>query len=180
MEKKQCFNLGKILKPHGVRGLVKLTIEADDPNYYKNLELIYLDISNYLVPFRIEEMKIISDNRALCKFENINDRDRAKDISNTKFYIPLSKLPAINDHEFYYHDLIDYYVHDNNLGKLGSIYSIYYTPQILLAMKYKNSEVLIPNHPSIVKEINSKDRIIYVSLPDGLLDVYLSKENNLY
>ena len=44
----------------------------------------------------------------------------------------------------------------------------------MLAMRYQGHEVLVPVVDEIVTRADHKKREIYVNLPDGLLDVYLT------
>ena len=49
-----CFLLGKITKPHGYRGDVILYIDADQPDYYAQLDRIWLEIGGRLAPHFLE------------------------------------------------------------------------------------------------------------------------------
>jgi 16S rRNA processing protein RimM len=46
--------------------------------------------------------------------------------------------------------------------------------QILLRLEMQGKEVLIPLHETTLIEIDHKNKQVVVSLPEGLLDVYLT------
>ena len=62
---------------------------------------------------------------------------------------------------------------DINVGDLGPIVNIYEMPQHpILAIEYKNNEVLIPAVPDFIVKIDREKRIIEMELPEGLLEIY--------
>jgi 16S rRNA processing protein RimM len=46
--------------------------------------------------------------------------------------------------------------------------------QILLRIEMEGKEVLVPLNESTLDKIDHKQEKIYVTLPDGLLDIYLN------
>ena len=56
-----CYQLGYIVKPHGLKGEVQIFIDSDDPQAYQNLELVFVQQGQQLVPFFIESIsKLLS------------------------------------------------------------------------------------------------------------------------
>jgi len=47
--------------------------------------------------------------------------------------------------------------------------------QVLLQISIDNSEVLIPLHGETLKKIDRKKKEVHVTLPEGLLDIYLQR-----
>ena len=45
--------------------------------------------------------------------------------------------------------------------------------QDLLEIQYMNKQILIPIDKSIIKKIDSKNKTINITAPDGLIDLYL-------
>jgi len=50
--------------------------------------------------------------------------------------------------------------------------------QDLIAMNYQNNEILIPVSDEIVKTINREKEELYTNLPEGLLEIYLSDDDD--
>jgi 16S rRNA processing protein RimM len=50
-----------------------------------------------------------------------------------------------------------------------------YPQQLIAIVQYKNKEVMFPLNIDIIKGIDVEGGEIYVDLPVGLLDVYLSE-----
>ncbi|HXA02830.1 MAG TPA: hypothetical protein VNW99_12625, partial [Cytophagaceae bacterium] len=70
-----------------------------------------------------------------------------------------------------------YQVNDKNLGMLGKITEVYIMPgQEMLAMAWKEKEVLIPVNEHILLKADHKKKILQVDLPEGLLDLYMDDQ----
>ncbi len=178
MKHSQYFQLGQISKSHGVRGEVLALIDVDHPQQYENLKSVFIEQNTKLIPFFIEKIDILKD-KAIIKFEEITDMKAAAALSGSELYLPLNNLPELEDGHFYYHDIKGFAVEDSNLGELGTVLDVYELPgHDIIAMDYKSSEVLIPIQPHIVLRADLKKQILYVELPEGLLEIYLQKGND--
>ncbi len=177
MTKEECYFVGKLTKTHGLKGELAIWLDVDYPEEYEDLESILLEVKGELVPFFVENIQIRA-NKSIIKFENIDTLDDAKKLVNIDLYLPNDNLPDLEDDQFYYHEIIDFKVIDENLGELGVVKEVYTADiQDLIAMIYQNSEVLIPINDDIVKSVNREQKELYVCLPSGLLDVYLVEDN---
>jgi 16S rRNA processing protein RimM len=84
-------------------------------------------------------------------------------------------FPAIQEDESWqYDDIIGFTIIDQVHGKLGIIEDVFETTgQDLIAMTYKEKEVLIPIVEQIILKVNKKSKSLEVRLPDGLLELYI-------
>lgn len=172
-----CFNLGYIIGTYGLAGEVRMFLDTDQPENYQNLESVFLlrKGEKSLIPFFIQSLKLKGD-KAVVKFEEVLSKESARQLIGSELYLPLDLLPPVEGDDFYYHELVNWKVNDRNLGDLGIVGSVnHQLPQTLLVMEYKNHEVLIPFTDEIVLGIDREGQKVLVSLPDGLLDVYLEK-----
>ncbi len=177
MRKDDCFELGHILKPHGLQGELWIMLDVDFPEDYVELESVFLDQSGNLIPFFIADLQI-KGQRALVKFEDVESYDDAAELTGSKLYLPLSILPPLPDDQYYFHELVGMQVEDSVSGHIGIAREIASRAgQDLLIVDKDGKEILIPMVDSILTKVDKKSKVIYVSLPDGLLDLYLSEEN---
>lgn len=176
MQKSECFSLGKITKPHGLKGEVTIWLDVDVPENYIGLDGLFLEIKGQLVPYIIEELQI-RGKKSIVKFEDINSIEVTETIIDAEAYLPIKKLPKLKGKQFYYHEVIGYQIFDNNsqkdLGELKAIYES--TGQDLFAVNINESEVLIPIIDNFLDSVNHAEKRIHVTLPDGLLDIYLNQ-----
>ena len=177
MDIDSCFQLGYVIKPHGLKGDISIYIDADDPQVYKNLESVLIQQDNQLVPFFISKIKI-SGQKAMISLEDSTDIESAQLLKGSALFLPLSALPKLTDQQFYFHEIIGYVVNDETLGELGPVLTVYDAgPQDLLAIEHKNREVLVPINDETVKHVDKNKKEILVNIPDGLVDIYLSEQN---
>ncbi len=177
MRKDDCFELGHILKPHGLQGELWIMLDVDFPEDYEELESVFLEQSGNLIPFFIADLQI-KGQRALVQFEDVESYDDAAELTGSKLYLPLSILPLLPDDQYYFHELVGMQVEDSVSGNIGIAREIASRAgQDLLIVDKDGKEILIPMVDSILTKVDKKSKVIYVSLPDGLLDLYLSEEN---
>jgi 16S rRNA processing protein RimM len=175
MNKDQCFELGVVVKSHGLNGEVSIKLDTDYPEAYDEMESVLLEQKGRLIPFFIESY---SRNRefAIVKFEDINSREQADTLKGCRLFLPDEDLPELPDDQFYFHEVKGYTIVDEQEGTLGVIREIYdVTAQALIAMDWKGKEVLIPINDDIVGRIDRDKQELHVNLPGGLLDLYLEE-----
>ncbi len=174
MNKADCFEWGRVVKPQGLKGAITVHIDADNPDHYQGLDAFFIELEGLLVPYLIEEIKINNKNKAIIKLEDVNTVEAAQALVKNKIFLPLGALPPLEKGQFYYHDLIGYTVVDKQKGKLGKVATFYSKPgQDLLAMEYEGKEVLIPVTDDVVLAPDFEKNTVHVNLPEGLLEIYL-------
>lgn len=166
-----CYQLGYIQKTHGLKGSVTAFIDADYPEFYKNLESVLLNDNGSLVPFFISNISV-SKQHAQLSFEDITSVEQATALVGSELWLPLDILPPLEEGQFYYHDLIgyDFYDGDNLLGKVTQVYQMSRTN--LLGVDHAGTEILVPMQEDIMGQVHSKEGKIVGALPDGLIDIY--------
>jgi 16S rRNA processing protein RimM len=169
-----CFELGHVIKYHGIRGEVDVFLDVDEPGRYAGLESVFIEQKRKLVPYFIERINL-RGNRAIIKFEEIRDIDDAKKIISCKMFLPLDHLPDLGKNRFYLHEIIGFTIHDKTIGKLGKVTGIYdANGNRIAAMTYLEKEILLPMNDTLILGIDKSSGILLMDLPDGLLDVYLN------
>jgi len=171
-----CFELGKILKTHGLKGEVSIFLDVDYPEDYQEIEAILLNTEGKLTVFEVEQIRLLPNKpkTALLKLAGIDKIEETKAIIGETIYLPLSLLPELGEKQFYFHEIIGFKVIDKALGMLATIETVYsFTEGSLLVMPYKGKEVLIPINDETIVKVDREHKIIYVDLPKGLINVYL-------
>ncbi|MGB3779322.1 MAG: ribosome maturation factor RimM [Tunicatimonas sp.] len=171
-----CYQLGYVIKTHGLHGEVSILLDVDFPDAYENLESVFVATSGSetLVPFFVERISV-RQNKALVKFEEVDTIEQAEELLKAQLYLPLASLPALEGDQYYYHEIIGFTVTDKELGELGMVQDVYEsTGQDMIVMQYQEKEVLIPINDDIVQRVNKTEKLVHITLPEGLLDVYLA------
>ena len=177
MNFESCYQLGYVLKTHGLKGELVLVIDADNPQEYSEMESVFVEVNKKLVPFFIDRIQL-NGTKAIVKFEEIDSIDQSKGFKGSRIFLPLDVLPELKD-GYYFHELIGFKVIDSNEGALGLISGVFDAgSQDLIAMLYQEKEVLIPLTDEVVTKVDKKAKTIHTTLPDGLLAIYLSDDEN--
>ena len=171
--KQDFFEIGKIVKTHGIHG--ELIIEVRNPEFIENIkESVFLEIDGILVPFFIAEIKTRGAERARVKFDWVDSETQAKKLNSCSVFAS-SKDITISDIDFENNfDLLKgFIVSDTIYGELGTIdYIIESDSNPLISVTYKEQEILIPIHPDLIKKFNQQQKTILIECPKGLIDIY--------
>ena len=93
---------------------------------------------------------------------------------NKEAYLPLENLPKLQGKKFYYHEIIGYNIVDSKYGDIGLIIKVDdKSSQSIFIVKNKGKEILIPINDNIIETINRENKTVYISSPNGLIDLYL-------
>jgi 16S rRNA processing protein RimM len=173
MDEVSLFCLGKISKTFGYKGQVIVIANCDDPEKYKKLEFVFVDIQHERVPFFITEFNFQYKNSVELKLEDIDSSDEAQKLIGCSIYIPELEVIADAKEEFYITDLAGYEVTDVNVGYLGRINQILELPQQNIIQIFQDKkEILIPLNEDFIKKIDFKKKSIKIAAPEGLIEFY--------
>ena len=169
-----CYQLGYVSKTHGLQGEVNVFLDVDFPEDYEEMESVFLQLqsSGTLIPFFIENFRLQKDS-AIVKFEDVDSIEQAEELVKAQLYMPLDQLPTLEEDQYYFHEIIGYRIEDEQEGRLGTIKDVYEAgAQELIAMDYREQEILIPLTDEVVRKVDKAQQIVYTRLPEGLLDIY--------
>jgi 16S rRNA processing protein RimM len=177
MKKEDCFYLGQIVRKHSYKGEVVIKLDTDEPGIYADLDTVFLEIGNKLIPFFIEKSLLQKTNQLRVTFEDVQNEQEAESILKKGVYLPLTLLPKLEGDKFYFHEVIGFSINDVNYGIVGKITAINSsTAQTLFIIKNdKNIEILIPLIDAFIKKVDRENKIIFVDTPKGLIEMYLEK-----
>ncbi len=174
MQKKDCFYLGKIVTKYSFKGELVLKLDTDEPELYQNMNAIFIEMGNNLVPFFIERSLLQKGNQLRVKFEDVNTEADADALLKAEVYLPLDLLPKLEGNKFYYHEVIGFILEDIIYGKVGNIVGINdTTAQPLFEVKNGDIEILIPMIDDFIKKVDRKNKTILIEAPKGLIEMYL-------
>jgi 16S rRNA processing protein RimM len=159
------------MKPHGLKGEVTISIDQDAPENFEELQTLFLEKNNRLIPHFIEAISVRGD-KAFVKFEDVDTHENASAISKCSLYLPKAERPASGKGEFYDDEIIGFVVTDKELGELGTIIAVETAgPNRLLSVQTMEKEVLIPVNSPFINSINKSKKTVTVTLPEGFLDI---------
>ena len=175
MRKEDCFYLGNIVSKYSFKGEVLVKLDTDDPEIYENMESVFVSLGNNLVPFFIKRCRLHKSNLLRIDFEEVKSESDADRIMKSGLYLPLTMLPKLTGNKFYYHEIIGFTMIDSVHGDIGIIQSVNdTTAQALFEVEKDETQLLIPVSDDIITKVDRENKSIFVTTPDGLVDLYLS------
>ncbi len=122
------FEVGIIVKPHGLKGYVKVFITTTEKDRFKTDDTQYFIMNRV---HRIENIKHLGKN-IIIKFFDIDDIETADKYRNEKIFISKDDLIPLLDNEYYLHDLYNCKVYDINNNYMGIVTDIFFSNGFVL------------------------------------------------
>jgi 16S rRNA processing protein RimM len=171
MTTESCYKIGYILKPHGLKGQVTISLDPEAPADFSPVKTLFVENNERLLPYFIEAISV-KGNKAFLKLEEVNTPEEAKAISKSPIYLPKAQRPKSGRGEFYDDEVIGFAVVDTTLGLLGNVVTVVSAgPNKLLSVDHNQKEVLIPLNSPFIDGVNKTRKKIMVTLPDGFLEI---------
>ena len=124
-----------------------------------------------ILSYLIETDKITNDKRVYVKLAGLSSREIAKHLIKKEVWLSEKdfKKFAANASPI---SLLGFMVVNDDV-ELSEVCEVIEQPhQILCKIMLDGKEALIPVHEGSLEKIDKKNRIIFVSLPEGLLEIY--------
>lgn len=168
----QYFKIGKLAASFGLKGELVLKHSFGKKTALGGLETIFLEEGkDNFMPYFITAATIKNDAEVFIKLEGIDSKETARKLTPKEVWITeedfkkfAAKAAPISMLGFH---LIN---EDEDLGEIIEV--IEQPHQVLCAILLDGKEALIPIHGESLDKIDQKNRKVYVTLPDGLLDIY--------
>jgi 16S rRNA processing protein RimM len=172
-----CFYLGRITKPWGVKGQVVMFLDVDTPEDYLGLDSAFVEVKGQLVPYFFH-LDNLNGNKAVATFEDLSP-DQAAALVGHSLYLPLDLLPKLEGNKFYFHEVLGFKVVDEEKGDIGTLQQVIeYPAQPLFQIIKNDTEILIPVIDEVIKKVDRDTKTLFIAAPNGLIDLYLGDINN--
>ena len=166
------FLLGKTLKSHGTGGQLRLLVERKFKPYLNPGNFLFFDHDGSKVPFKI--LTIEEDAHLVISLESVDSKQKSDLLANQDFWIPttLIKPQHLNAPRQLQDDWADYFILDQSSKQMYPMLRTEEFPQQLMGViELEGKEVFIPLHEDLISAIDKKERIIYMEIPEGLLEL---------
>ncbi len=167
--------VGRIGRPHGVRGDVVVGVRTDEPEL-RFARGSRLDTDPVGVgPLTVAGFRWHSGD-LLVRFEGISDRTAAAELGGTWLMVDSAALGALDDpDEFRDGDLVGLSVRTVDGTAVGTVTDVLHHGQDILVIDPagagRGEQILIPFVKAIVPEVDIAGGVLVVDPPEGLLNL---------
>lgn len=160
--------IGKVLKPHGINGMLK--IKSDTDFKMERFKVGSQLLLNGPKPIKVTiKSYAYQPNMELISFEEINDRSEAEKVVGTVIEVDDSVQTPLKGDDFYFSDLfhLDVFVETE---KVGTVIDVMDYPQgAMLRVQLPTKAVLIPFLKVFVESVDLKEKRLTLINWEGLL-----------
>ncbi len=161
------LSVGFLRRPHGVRGEIIMDLHTDFPERLRKGRKLFVGEEHK--PLSVEQVRA-HGNGVLIKFKTIETPEDAGQLRNQWVYAAMKDLPPLPEGQHYQHELLGMNVVDENGNPLGALSEIMETGanDVYVVKDDSGKELLLPNIPSVVLDLDFDRRIMKVHLLEGL------------
>lgn len=169
----EYYKIGKLVAVFGLKGELVLKHTLGKKTSLKGLQAIFIEEKKQsFIPWFIETAKIKTEEEVYLKLEGVDTREAAMKLTQKEIWIPepdFKKLAAKSAPA----SILGYTIINDN-KPLSEVLEVIEQPhQLLCRIEINQKEVLIPLNEQTIQKIDHKKKQVSVSLPDGLLEIYL-------
>jgi 16S rRNA processing protein RimM len=164
--------VGRVARPHGIRGHVIVTPETDFvEERFQEGATLWCRTARGDERLTVRTMRV-QKGRPIVGFEGFERIEDVERLSGVELRIPEDALQPLSDGSYYHHDLVGCVVRTVTDAPVGTVVRVQGgTSGSLLVIDGTRGEVLIPLVAAICVEIDVRSKRIRIDPPDGLLDL---------
>ncbi|MDH4164178.1 MAG: ribosome maturation factor RimM [Nitrospirota bacterium] len=165
------ITIGKVLKPHGVKGEIKIEPLTDHPDRFLKLRRVFLVSSRgEQKECRVKAVRYMNGDPLLL-LEGYSAPETAKAFNGWLVQVPEEEAVPLPEGHYYWFELIGMEVVNEAGEKLGTITDIFETgSNDVYVMKAGTREIYLPATKEVVRQVDRKARRMVIHVLEGLLD----------
>jgi 16S rRNA processing protein RimM len=166
---KDLFPIGRILKPHGLKGKIKVEYFGMDINQFPLYrEVLIKEKRGRVRTFEILEA-IPQPPCLILRLKGIEEREEVESLVGKEILIRREVLPELKEGEYYWVDLLGMAVETLEGKRIGKVKEIFPTgASDVYVVEGKRGEIFLPATENVIQSIDRKKRVMRVIRMEGL------------
>ncbi len=165
--------LGEILRPHGVRGELRVRALTDYPERVAKIKTVYIGrdpMEPEATPYTVQASRMHQDY-LLLKLHEIPDRNDAEPLRGFFVMVDFENAVPLEEDEFYLYEVIGLRAYTPDGEWLGTVNNVIETGanDVYVVNGSRYGELLLPVHEETLVSIDFDAGKITLDLPEGLL-----------
>lgn len=154
--------IGQVLRPQGIKGLVKVRPDTDDPGRYEDLDFVYIKKGSEYERASVEEVSIRADGVYL-RLNGIQSRDEAEKQRDLMLYVDRAHAVELAENETFICDLIGCRVVDLQGKEWGKVTDVLQPGgNDVYVIKTPKGEMLLPALRHVIPTVDVENGVITV------------------
>ena len=165
------ITIGRVVKPHGVKGEVKITPLTDHPGRFEKLQRVFLvSPAGTQKECAVRSVRYLAD-APLLLLAGYDSPEKARELNGWLVQLPEEEAIPLPEGQYYWFELIGMDVESESGEKLGKIVDIFATgSNDVYVMQSGKREVYLPATKEVIRQVDRKTRRMVVRVLEGLLD----------
>ena len=149
------YTIGIILKPHGVKGAIKVGPMTDDVARFKSLEKVYIDNKMYKV-----SNAQISPNEVILTLDGLEDRNQAELFRNKEIQVEKADAVKLEEGRYFIVDIVgcEVFVEDKSIGKIDEV--LQNGAADVYVIKSQDKECMVPALKKLLISVDTDNKKI--------------------
>ena len=168
---KGFVTVGKITRPYGTKGALRVKPLTDFPQRFQGLREIWVQSpKGERIRMEIERVEWRRD-WLILNLSGVNTRSQAQEWTNSYIEVSADESFPLEEGSYYIHDLLGLPIYTEEGHLVGQLEDVWKLPaNDVWALKTDSGQKLIPATKEIIKDVDLVRRRIVIHLLDGLLD----------
>jgi len=162
--------VGRVARPHGIRGQVIVNPDTDFPDQRFTVgQVLLVGPRETPQPREIRDVRF-HQGRPILTLEGIGSIDDAETLAGQEVWMQAASLAPLPEGTFYRHDLVGCEVRDTKDALIGRVTAVEGTLE--RSHLVVDGQVMIPMVENICLQIDLGQRRVTVNPPAGLIEIY--------
>ena len=166
--------VGRVLRPHGVRGEVVVEVLSDVPaRFQKGSRLTGVRAGSPSLPLTVAAGRVHKTG-AVVRFEGYEDRERAGELRGLDLEVPRAEVPKARRGTYYQFELLGCLCRDHG-AELGRVVEVVEDGGgVMLIVEGEGRRIPVPFVKEFLRKVDVATGRIDLALPEGLLETCAS------
>lgn len=163
--------VGRIIRPHGIRGAVIVEAESDWPDRFSAGSSLLLETAPGRYDRVVVESTSTHKGRLLMSLRGVTDRNSAGGLKGRNLFIHACDAAPLEDGEYWAHELVGMSVADKDGRELGKVTDVICraAQDLLVLVDGAGVEFQIPFVEEFVREVDAGRKVITVKVIEGMV-----------
>ncbi len=169
--KRDYLIIGRVVKPFGLKGELKLLPITDNIERFRNIKKIYLKEEQDFKGVEVEKTRI-NNSVIIIKLKGFDSKLVVEPLRDRYFYVSRGQAVKLKEGSYYYYDILNCTVKDLNGEIIGKVFDIQNAGScdVYFVRSFgEEQEYQIPAVSDVIKKIDIGHKEIVIDVIDGLM-----------